>query len=87
VANQLECLAFIAIARHQPERAAGLLGAAEMLREKINIPMNSYERQEYTQHVDELRTGLDKETFAAAWAKGRALSMEQAVDFALQESA
>ena len=40
VANQLECFAFIAKAHEQPERAIKLLGAAEGLREIINIDMS-----------------------------------------------
>ncbi len=83
VANQLECLAFIAIAHEQGERAARLLGAAEALREKINIPMSPFERVEYDKQVADLRSGLDEKTFASLWAEGRAMTMEQAIHFAL----
>ncbi len=84
VANQLECLAFIAKMREQPERAAKLLGAAEILREKINIQMSQFERIEYDQHVADLKNGLDEKTFRSLWAEGRAMTMEQAIELALQ---
>ncbi|HEU0294900.1 MAG TPA: adenylate/guanylate cyclase domain-containing protein [Anaerolineales bacterium] len=39
IAHQLECFAFIAKAQEEAERAARLFGAAEILREQLNIPM------------------------------------------------
>jgi hypothetical protein len=35
--------------------------------------------------VASVRAQLDQETFAAAWAEGRAMSMEQAIVAALDE--
>ncbi|HET7378371.1 MAG TPA: hypothetical protein VFK30_16790, partial [Anaerolineae bacterium] len=83
VSNQLECLAFIANARQQSERAATLLGAAEILRETIKIPMSSVEEVEYNQQVAQLRTRLDPQVLAAAWSKGRTLKLDQAIEFSL----
>ncbi len=82
LAHELECLAFIAAAQSQFERAACLLGAAEALRESVNSPMRAVERDEYEQNVSALRAQLEPEQFAAAWAEGRALTMEQAVAYA-----
>jgi uridine phosphorylase len=86
IAHQLECFAIIATVREQGLRAARLLGAAEALREKINIPMSGLERIEYDQEIANLRTGLDKEVFTSTWAEGRAMSMEQAINYALEPS-
>ncbi len=83
VANQLECLAFIANARQQSETAATFLGAAEILREAIQISMSPLEQAEYDRQVAGLRTRLDPLALAAAWDTGRAMSMEQAIAFAL----
>jgi tetratricopeptide (TPR) repeat protein len=85
VANQLECFAFIAKIQEQPERAARLFGAAEMTREIINIPMNGMEQVEYDREVEELKTNIDKKIFASLWAEGRSMTMEQAVELAIQE--
>jgi tetratricopeptide (TPR) repeat protein len=83
IANQLECFAFVAIAEGEPQRAIKLLGAAEALREKIGSPMASYEVMEYHKEVAQLRTMLAETDFNAFWAEGRAMTMEQAIQSAL----
>ncbi|MBI3737799.1 MAG: adenylate/guanylate cyclase domain-containing protein, partial [Chloroflexi bacterium] len=47
IAHQLECFAAIAKVEEQGQRAARLFGAAEALREKIDIPKTAMERVEY----------------------------------------
>jgi hypothetical protein len=84
VANQLECFAFLAIADEQLLRAAGLFGAAEALRELCQSPMTDEERVEYDQAVTKLRGLLTEAECKAAWALGRAMTMEQAVQFAVE---
>ncbi|MGZ9166125.1 MAG: adenylate/guanylate cyclase domain-containing protein [Anaerolineales bacterium] len=85
IAHQLECFAFIAKAQEQAERAACLFGAAEALREKINIAMTPQERIEYDHEIADLRAGMDEHLFDSAWAKGRAMTMDQAIENALRE--
>lgn len=85
IAHQLECFAFIAKSQERPERAAKLFGAAEALREKINISMTPQERIEYDREIADLRANMDETPFVSLWAEGRALAMERAVDFALEE--
>jgi predicted ATPase/class 3 adenylate cyclase len=87
VAHQLESFAMVALELGQPERAARLFGAAEALREKIAMPMDPDERIEYDQQVGALRGRLEEDTLASAWAAGRALTMEQAISYAVSESA
>lgn len=84
VAHQLECFAFIAEARGQLARAAQLLGAAEALREKAGTPMRPDERPDYDQHVAAVRQRLGPDSFRVAWAAGRTLTMEQAIQYAQQ---
>jgi predicted ATPase/class 3 adenylate cyclase len=83
LAHELECLAFIASAQNQTQRAACLLGAAEALRESIDSPMPAHERVEYEQNVATLRAQMDDQELAAAWEEGRAMTMEQAIQLAL----
>lgn len=85
VAHQLECFAFIAIAREQGERAVKLLSAAEALRAASNSPRTPQERIEYEREFASLRAGMDEKTFDLLWAQGGAMSMEQAIDLALGE--
>jgi predicted ATPase/class 3 adenylate cyclase len=86
IAHQLESFAFVAEARDRTERAARLFGAAESLREQIAMPMDPDERVEYDHQVESLRGRMDAKTFAAAWAEGRVLTMEQAISYAVSES-
>lgn len=83
VANQLECFAFVAQTQAQPDRAAKLFGAAEALRNLINIPISGMEQVEYDRKVGALRARLNADEFKTMWAAGRPLTMEQAIEFAL----
>jgi hypothetical protein len=42
------------------------------------------DRSEYEDRLDSLRAELGAEQFATAWEEGRALSLEQAVEQALE---
>jgi predicted ATPase/class 3 adenylate cyclase len=84
IAHQLECFAFIAITEEELQRAAQLLGAAEALREKVDAPMTDYERVEYDRSVAQLRSMLDEAKFNTLWAEGRTMTLEQAIQLALE---
>jgi tetratricopeptide (TPR) repeat protein len=83
VAHQLECLAFIAKALEQAEKAVKLLGAAEALRQRIEIDMNPLERQEYEMEVADLKANMDENEFSSLWAEGRGMTMDEAIELAL----
>lgn len=85
VAHQLECIAFVAAKQSQPERAARLLGAAEALREAINIDMTPDERREYEGEVSGLRQAMSQADLKSSWSEGRLMSMQDAVEYALKE--
>ena len=85
LAHQLECFAFIAKAQEQPERAAKLFGAAEALREKINIAMTPQERIQYDREIADLRSNMDEKSFAAHWADGHRMTIDRIIKFALEE--
>jgi len=86
VAHELECIAFILIQKSQPERAVTLLGAAEALRQLIDSTMTPPERTDYERVVSELRANVNENTFKQLWDAGRAMNMDQAVEYALKES-
>ncbi len=64
-------------------RAAQIFGAAEALREMLGTPPLSFQRAPYRRGVAAARAELDAAAFAAAWAAGRALTQEQAINEAL----
>jgi non-specific serine/threonine protein kinase len=82
------CLGEIAVVNKLQERhdtAARLLGAAEAAREAAGIAVLPVSQTGYEAHVAELRARLGADAFAAAWAEGRALTLDEAVDYALEE--
>ncbi len=83
IAECLEGLAGLAAAETQIGRAACLWGAAEALREMIQAPLSSAERSHYERHLREAQGQMDPETFDRAWAEGRAMTLDQAIQYAL----
>ncbi len=69
-----------------PRRAVRLLYAAESVRCTLNICVPERERAEHAAQIDHVRALLDKAAFAAAAAEGKAMSLEEAVAYALEES-
>jgi len=74
----------VACAAGQAARAARLCSAAEALREAIAIPMEPADGAHYARTIATARAQLDDAPFAAAWAEGRAMTLEQAIDEALR---
>jgi tetratricopeptide (TPR) repeat protein len=85
IAESLEALAAVAVAQAQPERAARLFGATAGLCDAMGAPLPPVTRAERDRSVAAARTALDEEGFAAAWAEGRAMTLDAAVTFALEE--
>ena len=85
IAHQLESFAFLAERQGQYERSARLFGAAEALRSATASLMMWHERRNYDLELAALREQMPPDALEAAWEAGRALTMEQAVDFALQD--
>ncbi len=73
----LEGLADVATRQGKPVWAARLLGAAEAIRETRAIPLPPVWRADYERAVAAARAQLDEKTFAAAWAQGRAMTLEE----------
>jgi tetratricopeptide (TPR) repeat protein len=81
-----ECLAGlagVAGAEAQTERAARLFGAVEALREALEIRVWPAEQADYIRNVASTRALADESTWETAWQEGRAMTMEQAIDYAL----
>ena len=83
----IESLAFIAHRQAQWERAARLLGAAAALRGTIGTPLPLVDRAAIEDATAPTRATLGEAAFAAAWAAGQALSLDQAIAEADGEAA
>jgi predicted ATPase/serine/threonine protein kinase/DNA-binding CsgD family transcriptional regulator len=73
----LEGLATVASTQGQPVWAVRLWSAAEALRAAIGAPMLPPLRIMYERAVAAKRVQLGEEVFAAAWAEGQTMSLEQ----------
>jgi predicted ATPase/Tfp pilus assembly protein PilF len=86
VAECLEGFGQLAAAQQQHERAAQLGGAADALRESLGAPLPPSERDRLERAINPVRVALGQAGFAAAWAVGRAMALEQAIAAALEET-
>jgi hypothetical protein len=86
VAHQLECFGFIALAQHHNERALQLFAAANALREKAGTPMRPDEQTYFDEQVRVLREKINMMQFDSIWSVGHIMTMEQAIEFALQDN-
>jgi DNA-binding CsgD family transcriptional regulator len=77
----------VATSRGLPDRAARLWGASEALREAYGLTLSPFARSNYDYEGDlaAARAGLDEQTFTVAWAAGRGMTIEQAIEYALSE--
>jgi tetratricopeptide (TPR) repeat protein len=82
----LEGLAGVYALQGEPARAAQLLGAADALRKALNAPVQSADRADYERFVAGARAAMDADAFEAAWAEGRSLTLEQAIELALADT-
>jgi hypothetical protein len=78
-------LATVAHLREQPLRTARLLGAAKALGDATGTPLHGAPQAWYDELVATVRTHLGEHDFHQAWAEGRAMTLEQAIAYALEE--
>ncbi len=87
IAHQLECFAFIAIARGQHEHAARLLGAATETRKRLDaVSIDPQEVAELAGAMDQLAEAMGEDERDKVIAEGRNISLDDAVMLALNES-
>ncbi len=82
--ESLEGLACAVGTKGEAERAAKLFGAAQALREAVGYPQPPSERAVQEPYLVAARSRLE-ETWEAALAEGRAMDLEEAVEYALSE--
>jgi DNA-binding NarL/FixJ family response regulator len=70
----------VVAAQGEPRWGTRLWGVAESLRNALGTPLPPVERASYEHAVATARTQLGEKAFAAAWAEGRTLTPEQALN-------
>jgi predicted ATPase/class 3 adenylate cyclase len=83
IAECLEALAELAAAQGHLDQAARLFGAAEILREEVSVPLLPSNRGAYGHQMAVLLVLLKGDACKGAWAEGRAMTLEQAIEYAL----
>jgi predicted ATPase/DNA-binding CsgD family transcriptional regulator len=87
--DRAACLVFLAGilgSAGRPEPAARLLGASQAILERMGYFHPPVDKQEGDRISATVRAQIDEATFEAAWAEGRAMTLEQAVAYALDET-
>jgi predicted ATPase/DNA-binding SARP family transcriptional activator len=83
----LEELARVAEAQGYFIRALQLFGATDALLTPISARVLPDDHTGYDRNVAAIRTQLPAEVYTATWAEGQTMTMEQAIEYALTESA
>jgi predicted ATPase/class 3 adenylate cyclase len=87
VQSALEGFACVAREERDAERAALLWGAAQALHETKGIPRDTDFLEEADARISAVRSGMGEEAWEEAWRKGRAMTLVEAVSYALEEAA
>jgi len=85
IARALEGSACLALAQGHAERALKLAAAAAHLRQLISAPLHLAEQSKLNQSICPAWEALSEEAGKRAWAEGSAMSMENAVQYSLEE--
>jgi non-specific serine/threonine protein kinase len=70
----------------EPRSTVRLYGASEAILETVGAPLyvHAQDRALYERAVGILRSRLGEEAFEAAWSEGRAMTSEEAIEYALE---
>ena len=83
LATVLETLAWMAAELGQHERTACLLGSAERVRDESSLTLIELFRPQHDQSVSTAVQGIGQRSFDAAFARGRAMTIDESVAFAV----
>jgi hypothetical protein len=72
--------------KEDAERAARLWGAAQALHEMKGIPRDIDFLAEADARISAVRTGMGEEEWEETWRKGRAITLDEAVSYTLEEA-
>jgi tetratricopeptide (TPR) repeat protein len=87
VVEALLGFAGVAAARGDSARAARLFGASDDLLKMQKLPLWPAEQADYDRNFNLARKGIDEAAWQAAWREGQAMSVDEAVAYALEGDA
>jgi predicted ATPase/DNA-binding SARP family transcriptional activator len=87
VAACVSGLACVALAYGEAIIAAQLFAAVERQLERIGVSLLPSDTVEFERHIALVRDELGEAAFAAAWAEGRSMTIEQAITMASKQAA
>jgi predicted ATPase/DNA-binding SARP family transcriptional activator len=82
----LEALANLAAMQGRSERAARLWGASESLRSAVGASLPPSYQIDYAPHMNAARAEMGETAFAAAWARGKVMPLDQSMAYALDKT-
>jgi tetratricopeptide (TPR) repeat protein len=85
IGNSLQALASAGAAQGEAERTAKLFGAVEMLDEMMGGSQATEDDTLHRPYLAAARSQLDEAAWQEAWAEGRAMTLDQAISYALEE--
>jgi len=85
IAFSWETFAMIATSQGRCERAVVLWGASARYREMIQSVLSPAKRAEKEHYIDQTRAGVGRHDFEELWQRGRTMSTEQILEFALSD--
>jgi non-specific serine/threonine protein kinase len=86
-AQFLEGLAAVACQQGHFRRSCVLLGFSEQLRSTISTPLFTAEQADNERCLSTVRANLEGEVFGSVWAEGQAMTIDEAVAYALDAHA
>lgn len=86
VAEGLEATACVEAAEGQGVRAARIAGATDSLRRSLGIPLGPIDQEHMDRWLTKARAALDEQSFRDHWNEGAAMTLDQAINYALGPS-
>ena len=80
----LETLASMAAERGRNEHAATVLGSAQRVRDSSSLTLIELYREQHERSVSNIIRGIGQKAFDAAYARGRAMTIDAGVAFAVE---
>jgi hypothetical protein len=83
--GSIAAIGALALAQKNETRSVTLFGAVDAQLKAKSLRLLPSDQLEYSRSVTNLKNQLDEQAFTDAWAAGRSMTLENVVEFALEE--